>query len=88
MSHILGIHISNSMVKPQDKMPWEERGSYSAIFPLAPETSFGSQLHDEVGKHHSSCSWLVLNPGEPPQFPSGCLSQLFVWYTLSHETGG
>lgn len=62
---ILGIHISSSVMKPQYKMPWKEWGRYSASFPLAPETAFGSWLQDEVGKHHFSYSCLVLASGEP-----------------------
>lgn len=44
------------------------RGKLFSIFPSGPAMSFGSRLHDGVGKH-PFYSWLVLDPGEPsPSF--------------------
>lgn len=78
MSDILGIHISNSVLRPQYKIPWEEWGVIQHFFlPLALEISFGSQLR-EVEKHPFSYNWLVPDPGEPSQplqgVRLGCLS--------------
>lgn len=87
MSDTLGIHMSNLVMKPKYKKPWEESGSYSAFFHLAPAIFFGSQVRDEVGKHHFSYSWLVLDPGESVQSLQGVCLAVGLGHTVSVKGG-
>lgn len=60
VSDVLGIRISNSVMRPQYKIPWEEWRVSQHFFPLAPETSFGSSSimkRESIPSHIVALVW-------------------------------
>lgn len=80
--------MSNLVMRQSIKCLERSGGVIQHFFPPAPEIFFGSQLCDEVGKHHSSYRWLVLDPGEPFQSLQGVCSALCLVHTVSVKGGG